>query len=77
MITDKEIEDRVEMWNWNMNIFEVYDEIRDEGDETIARLLAHAYQAFNEDSAIADLAYHLGVDISEVKGLCGKVLASV
>ena len=76
-MTDQEVIDRVEMWNWNMNIFEVYDEIRDEGDETIARLLAHAYQAFNEDSAIADLAYHLGVDISEVKGLCGKVLASV
>ena len=77
MITDEEIEERVEGWNWNMNIFEVYDEIRDEGDETITRLLAHAYQAFNEDSAIADLADHLGVDISEVKGLYGKVLASI
>ena len=76
-MTDQEVIDRVEMWNWNMNIFEVYDEIRDEGDENITRLLAHAYQEFNEDTAIADLAYHLGVDITEVKGLYGKVLASV
>tara|TARA_R110002110_G_scaffold331084_2_gene542303 strand:+ start:612 stop:845 length:234 start_codon:yes stop_codon:yes gene_type:complete len=77
MITDKEVEDRVEMWNWNMNIFEIYDEIRDEGDDTIEKLLGHAYQVFNEDSSIADLAYHLDADISEVKGLYGKVLASV
>ena len=77
MITDKEIEERVEMWNWNMNIFEIYDEIRDEGDHTIARLLSHAYQFFGEDATIADLAYHLGIDISEAKGLCGKVMARV
>ena len=75
MITDKEIEERVEMWNWNMNIFEIYDEIRDEDDDTITRLLSHAYQFFGEDKTIADLAYHLGVDTSEIKGLYGKVMA--
>ena len=77
MLTDKEIEDRVEMWNWNMNIFEIYDEIREESTHTIARLLSHAYQFFGEDNAIADLAYHLDVQISEAKGLCGKVMAKI
>jgi hypothetical protein len=32
MITDKEVEDRVESWNWNLGIFEIYDEVRDEPD---------------------------------------------
>jgi hypothetical protein len=28
-MTDAQIESRVEGWNWNMNIFEIYDELRD------------------------------------------------
>ena len=28
-MTKAQIESRVEGWNWNMNIFEIYDELRD------------------------------------------------
>ena len=26
-MTDKEVEDMVESWNWNLSIFEIYDEV--------------------------------------------------
>jgi hypothetical protein len=56
-MTDKEIADRVESWNWNLSIFEIYDEVKDMGKfgygggqtEELSRLLNHAYYYFNED----------------------------
>ena len=53
MLNDKQVEEQVEMWNWNSNIFEIYDEIRDESDYDKARLLSHAYQFFNQDRMIS------------------------
>ena len=63
-MTKSQIESRVEGWNWNMNIFEIYDELRDghTGEEQ-EQLLTHAYNFFNKDSAIADLACHFGITI--------------
>jgi hypothetical protein len=59
-----QIESRVEGWNWNMNIFEIYDELRDghTGREQ-EELLTHAFNYFNKDSAIQDLACHFGITI--------------
>ena len=68
MLTDKEVAEQVEYWNWNMNIFEIYDEIRDESDYNKARLLSYAYQFFNKDETIEGLADHLCVDIAEMSG---------
>lgn len=59
-MTDQEIKDTVEGWNWNLSIFEIYDEVKDMGkfgygggdtSETsdVSRLLNHAYYYFNED----------------------------
>mgnify|MGYP003653995355 FL=1 len=56
-MTKKEIADRVEGWNWNLSIFEIYDEVKDMGKygfggrqtEDLTRLLSHAYYYFNED----------------------------
>ena len=28
-MTQTQVESQVESWNWNMNVFEIYDEIRD------------------------------------------------
>ena len=67
MKTQEEVEEQAEYWNWNMNIFEIYDEIRDESDYDNARILSHAYQFFNQDSMIAELADHLCINISEAK----------
>jgi hypothetical protein len=63
-MTKSQIESRVEGWNWNMNIFEIYDELRDghTGEEQ-EQLLTHAYNYFNKDSVIADLACHFGITI--------------
>ncbi len=51
-MTDQEIKDRVEGWNWNLSIFEIYDEVKDMGKfgynggqtEELSRLLNHAYE---------------------------------
>ena len=72
-MTDQEIKDRVESWNWNLSIFEIYDEVKDMGKfgygggqtEELSRLLNHAYEYFNYDSMISELMSFLGVDIDE------------
>ena len=68
-MTKAQIESRVEGWNWNMNIFEIYDELRDghTGEEQ-EQLLTHAYNYFNKDSAIADLANHFCITIHTDEG---------
>ena len=72
-MTDQEIKDTVESWNWNLSIFEIYDEVKDMGKfgynggqtEELSRLLNHAYEYFNYDSMIAELMSFLGVEITE------------
>ena len=49
-MTKAQIESRVEGWNWNMNIFEIYDELRDgHTGEQQEQLLTFAYNYFNND----------------------------
>ena len=79
-MTDQEIKDTVEGWNWNLSIFEIYDEVKDMGKfgymggqreegSDLSRLLNHAYEYFNYDSMIAELMSFLGVEITEKKEL--------
>ena len=76
-MTDQEIIDKVESWNWNLIIFEIYDDVKDMGKfgyngsqtEDLSRLLTHAYDFFNCDPMIMELASFLGVDITEKKEL--------
>ena len=74
-MTNKEIVDKVESWNWNLNIFEIYDEVKDmdrygynggsNHASDLSRLLNHAYEYFKYDKFIAELMSHLGVEIEE------------
>jgi len=64
-MTQAEVESAVESWNWNLNIFEIYDEIRDCSERHQKQLLTYAYGFFNEDPMIKELAHHFGVDIIE------------
>ena len=58
------IEWEVNMWDGNMNIFEIYDELRDgyTADEQEA-LLNHAYDTWHFNDLIAELAFHFGVTL--------------
>jgi len=56
---DKTVQDTVESWNWNMNIFEIFDEIREWREHDIKNVLTYAYYYFNEDQQINDLHSHL------------------
>ena len=73
-MTNKEIVDKVESWNWNLNIFEIYDEVKHmqySQKEDLSRLLNHAYEYFNYESTMAELMSFLGVEVEE-ENLCGK-----
>jgi len=84
-MTNREIVDRVEGWNWNLNIFEIYDDVKDIGKygymggqtsegSDLSRLLNHAYEYFNYDSMIKELMSFLGVEITEeiLREECGR-----
>jgi hypothetical protein len=62
IMTASQVEARVESWNWNMNIFEIYDELRDGHTRKQQEdLLSFAYRYFNKDKMILELASHFGV----------------
>jgi hypothetical protein len=77
MITEKEVEEQVEMWNWNLSIFEIYDEVRENSDADNEKLLTYAYHFFKEDKMIAELAYFLGVEIEKDGKLVGGEVVAV
>ena len=60
-MTQAQVESQVESWDWNMNVFEIYDEIRDYSERHKEQLLTYAYKFFNKEPIILDLANHLGV----------------
>ena len=63
-MTKAQIESRVEGWNWNLNIFEIYDELRDgHTAQDQEDLLTFAYTYFNNDVMIKELASHFGITI--------------
>ena len=53
------VHDTVESWNWNMNIFEIYDEIKEWRESDQRNVLRYAYRYFNSDTMINELANHL------------------
>ena len=63
-MTKAQIESRVEGWNWNLNIFEIYDELRDgHSAQDQEDLLTFAYNYFGNDVMIKELASHFNVTI--------------
>jgi hypothetical protein len=64
-MTPAQVESQVESWNWNLNIFEIYDEIRDYSERDKEQLLKFAYDFFNKDVMMKELASHFGIDIIE------------
>ena len=65
LVYGEKVSDIVDSWNWNLNIFDIYDEIRDYNDRSKEALLTYAYYFFNEDNMIKELANHLSIDIIE------------
>lgn len=53
------VHETVDAWNWNLNIFEIYDEIKEWKDNDIRSVCKYAYRYFNKDVMFNELAYHL------------------
>ena len=61
-MTASQVEARVESWNWNLSIFEIYDELKDDHTtEQQEKLLKFAYRYFGKDKMILELASHFGI----------------
>jgi len=59
-------EQEVKNWAWNLNIFEIYDEIRGYDEDRQRDLLRFAINHFNTKDSKAqliELAFHLDVDV--------------
>ena len=65
LVHGEKVSDIIESWNWNLNIFEIYDEIRDYNDRSKEALLTYAYYFFDEDKMMKELASHFGIYIIE------------
>lgn len=60
------VQAKVEEWNWNANIFEIYDEVKDWSKRDMKNTLRYAYHYFNEDKMINELYSHLvGVGVED------------
>lgn len=57
--TDETVREIVEAWNWNCNIFEIYDQVRDWDKCDQKLVLEYAYHYFNKDKMINELASFL------------------
>lgn len=61
-MTAAQVEAQVESWNWNLSIFEIYDELKDNHTkQQQEKLLSFAYRYFNKDKMILELASHFGI----------------
>ena len=49
----------MESWNWNLNIFEIYDENKEWKERDIRNVCKYAYKYFNKDVMFDELAYPL------------------
>jgi hypothetical protein len=56
---EERVHDVVESWNWNLNIFEIYDEIKEWKERDIRSVCKYAYKYFNKDIMFNELASHL------------------
>lgn len=60
------VQAKVEEWNWNANIFEIYDEVKEWSKHDMKNTLRYAYYYFNEDKMINELYSHLvGVGVED------------
>jgi len=61
-MTASQVEATVEGWNWNLSIFEIYDELKDNHTrQQQQKLLEFAYFYFGKDKMILELASHFGI----------------
>ncbi len=59
---DDKVHDVVDGWNWNCNIFEIYDEIKEWRETDQLNVCRYACEYFKDKDTIMqfnDLAYHL------------------
>jgi hypothetical protein len=66
-MSKEEVKEIVEGWNWNLNVFEVYDEMKETYTSDTDRhlLLNYAYELFNHDKMTENLMDALNVEVED------------
>ena len=62
-MTPDEVKAKVESWNWNASIFEIYDEVKEMPSWDKQEVINYAHDFFNGDAIIKELASFLNVDL--------------
>lgn len=69
----REIKEEVDSWNWNLNIFEIYDKIKeeftDDGDRHL--LLNYAFEYYDHDRMLKELMDALNVEVETQEAVRG------
>ena len=62
-MTPDEVKQKVESWNWNASIFEMYDEVKEMPSWDRQEVVRYAYNFFGQDAMIKELATFFMVDL--------------
>lgn len=57
--TNSTVHEVVTEWNWNCNIFEIYDQVKEWDNRSQKIVLEYAYHFFGKDNMINELASFL------------------
>ena len=63
-MTPDEVKQKVESWNWNASIFEMYDEVKEMPSWDRQEVVSYAYEFFNADPMVQELAHFFHVDLT-------------
>lgn len=62
-MTPDEVKQKVESWNWNASIFEMYDEVKEMPSWDRQEVVSYAYEFFDQDAMVKELAHFFHVDL--------------
>ena len=62
-MTPDEVKAKVESWNWNASIFEMYDEVKEMPSWDRQEVVSYACEFFNQDAMVKELAHFFHVDL--------------
>ena len=62
-MTPDEVKAKVESWNWNASIFEMYDEVKEMPSWDRQEVVSYAYNFFGQDAMVKEMAIFFNVDL--------------
>ena len=67
-MNEKEIKKLVDSWNWNLSIWEIYEDLKERPAKDQSNILTYCADYFKDKQSyiyFKDMAYHFNVDLYE------------